>query len=160
MKWVIRFEEYYIAVALILMSALAFVQVVTRYVFELPNAWIEETARYLMIWLIFIGMAIAARKRAHLDVQVVSFFFPSVAEKILFFYQVVMLVFGVVFTYLTYKVMSFQFELGQVSPGMQLPMGWVYLGMLLGGMLFVIHLAAYIYKKFRGIDLDEQKGAF
>lgn len=160
MKWVIRFEEYFIAIALILMSALAFVQVITRYVLELPNAWIEETARYLMVWLIFIGMAIAARKRAHLDVQVVSFFFPSVAGKVLLFYQIVMLAFGVVFTYLTCKVMTFQFELGQVSPGMQLPMGWVYLGMLLGGILFVSHLASFVYKEFRGIEHDEQKGAF
>lgn len=154
MNWIIKGEESFMYVALIVMSVLAFVQVVTRYVFELPNAWIEETTRYLMVWLIFVGMAIAARKKAHLEVDVISFFFPSVAKKAQVFFNIILLVFGLLFGWLTWKVVSFQWEMGQTSPGMQLPMAVVYLGMLVGGILFVIHLAVQLYGSFSCVVPD------
>lgn len=151
MKWIIKGEELFMYISLIVMSALAFAQVVTRYVLEIPNVWIEETTRYLMVWSIFIGMAIAVRKKAHLEVDVVSFFFPVAARKIQLFFNVVLLIFGILFNWLTLRVVFFQWEMGQTSPGMQVPMAVVYFGMFVGGILLLIHLAIQFYNSFKKV---------
>lgn len=151
MKWIIKGEEVFMYIALIVMSILAFVQVLTRYVFEISNAWIEETTRYFMVWMIFIGMAIAVRKKGHLEVEVVNIFFPAVAGKVQLFFHLLLLMFAVIFTGFTGKVVAFQWDMGQTSPGMQLPMAVVYLGMLLGGILMIIHQAVQLYKSFRSV---------
>jgi TRAP-type C4-dicarboxylate transport system permease small subunit len=158
MKWIIKGEEIIMEIALIVMSVLAFVQVITRYVFEYPNSWIEETTRYLMVWMIFIGMAYAVRKEQHLEVGIISLLFPSSAAKLLLFFDLVLLIFAVIFTGLSGKVVVFQWEMGQTSPGMGIPIALVYLGLFLGGILMIIHQAVKLYKRFRIVVVSVTAG--
>ena len=48
------------------------VQVVLRYGFDRPLVWSDELARYLFVWCAFLGWIIAARRRSHLAITVVS----------------------------------------------------------------------------------------
>ena len=45
-------------------------QVVMRYVFHQGNAWSEELARLLCIWIVMLGAALACRKYSHLQIDV------------------------------------------------------------------------------------------
>jgi len=49
-----------------------FMQVILRYMFDSPMTWSEELARYLFVWCAFLGWIIAARRRSHLAITVVS----------------------------------------------------------------------------------------
>ena len=49
-----------------------FAQVVSRYGFDRPLVWSDELARYLFVWCAFLGWIVAARRRSHLAVDVVS----------------------------------------------------------------------------------------
>lgn len=132
--------------SLLVMTILAFTQVITRYVLKIPTVWVEETTRYFMVWLVFIGMAVAMSKKGHLAVEVVEFFAPpAVARKVSIFLEGILVLFGVVFSGLTLKVVLFQQELGQVSPAMQIPMSVIFAGIFVGGVLFTIH-AAVVFK--------------
>lgn len=158
MNRIIKGEAAFLQIALIIMSALAFTQVITRYVFHIPTVWIEETTRYLMIWMIFIGMALAVPRKAHLGVELVEYFCPpGVARIIGIIMDAIMLIFGIVFSGLTWKVVAFQLEMGQKSPAMQIPMFIVFIGMLAGGALFTIHMAVKLYQDFRS-DAPEVAG--
>lgn len=55
-------EVFFLAV----MTFLVFFQVVTRYLFSYSMAWVEELARYLMIWMAFIGSAPLFRDDEHI----------------------------------------------------------------------------------------------
>ncbi|HQZ04533.1 MAG TPA: TRAP transporter small permease [Burkholderiaceae bacterium] len=52
------------------MLALVLAQVVMRKFFE-PLVWSEELARYVFIWVSFVGWVIASRKRSHVHVATV-----------------------------------------------------------------------------------------
>ena len=60
----------FIGILLALMCILLFTQVVTRYVFVVSLPWLEESARYGMITLTFLGAAMATRERIHIRVDV------------------------------------------------------------------------------------------
>jgi C4-dicarboxylate transporter DctQ subunit len=52
--------------------AMAFVQVVLRFVFNNPQAWAEEVGRYLFVWLAFLGAALAVAHDIHIRVDVLE----------------------------------------------------------------------------------------
>jgi len=69
-------------------------QVILRYVFHASNAWSEELARYLFIYDVFIGSAIALRKNSHLQVDV---FLNLMKPKTKYLYTIIITILGVAF---------------------------------------------------------------
>lgn len=63
-----RLEELMIATALTAMVVTITAQVLARYVFNVPLAWTEELARYLFIWLVFLGASQAMRRGEHIAI--------------------------------------------------------------------------------------------
>ena len=52
-------------VVLMFVCVVLFLQVIFRYVLELPLPWSEEAARYAMVWLGMFAAVITARKGLH-----------------------------------------------------------------------------------------------
>ncbi len=48
-----------------------FAQVITRYGFDRPLAWVEELATYAFIWGTFVGASVALKRGVHLKVETV-----------------------------------------------------------------------------------------
>ncbi len=63
-------EETFIAIALGLMTLVAFANVVARYVFNDNILWALETTVYLFAWLVLIGTSYCVKVGAHLGVDV------------------------------------------------------------------------------------------
>lgn len=52
---------------------LTFVQVVLRTVFEAPQTWLEEVSRYIFVWVVFLGAALAFFRDNHVRLDIVDF---------------------------------------------------------------------------------------
>lgn len=50
-------------------TAVVFLQVISRYVFHHPFDWPEELARYLFVWVTLLGAALAASRGAHFSIE-------------------------------------------------------------------------------------------
>jgi TRAP-type transport system small permease protein len=50
-----------LALLIMVMSAVIFYQVFSRFILKDSLRWSEELARYLMVWSVFIGSALAIR---------------------------------------------------------------------------------------------------
>jgi TRAP-type transport system small permease protein len=57
-------------------------QVFFRYVISISVSWTEEAARFLTVWSVFIGTAIALRTKSLIAVEVVVQLVPKKIEKI------------------------------------------------------------------------------
>src|SRR5699024_2911675 len=69
-----RILKLILAGCFVIMVALVFFQVLTRFVFtkfglDISATWTQELSRYLMIWLVFLGSAVGMRsdRMLHLD---------------------------------------------------------------------------------------------
>lgn len=60
-----KFLQVITFILFVLMSFLVFIQVILRYFFSSPIAWSDEAARLLMIWVSFLGIALAFFHGAH-----------------------------------------------------------------------------------------------
>lgn len=54
---------------LLAMTLVVLLQVLSRYVLPAPLSWTEELARFLLIWLSFLGAVVCLHHRQHLSID-------------------------------------------------------------------------------------------
>ena len=59
-----------------LMVVIVFANVIARYYLSASLAWSEEVARFMLIWLVFIGAVLAYVNEEHLGLDIVVRLFP------------------------------------------------------------------------------------
>ena len=72
-----RIEGGMLLVLLSLMVTLSFFQVLLRNFFALGLPWGEILLRHMVLWVGFLGASLAAKKRRHLNIEVLSRFMPA-----------------------------------------------------------------------------------
>jgi TRAP-type C4-dicarboxylate transport system permease small subunit len=90
-----------------LLAANVFYQFFTRYVLNDSAAWTEEIARYLLICMVFVGIAAAVRTSRHIHVDFLYRLVPRTAGRALAtLVDVVKIVFFAFATVLTWQMME------------------------------------------------------
>jgi len=67
-----RLEQILIAALLMVMILMAFSQIVLRNFFSTGIAWGDSLVRYLVVWVGFIGAAIAVKEDKHITIDVLA----------------------------------------------------------------------------------------
>jgi len=124
-------------------SLLLFINVVMRYVFLAPIFWAEELARYLMVWLIFLGAGLLAGDGRHISVDAVTRVLGPRANLALErFVNIVGLAFCIALTYYGWKHTMRVRSAGQVTAALDIPMWLTYLAIPVGGAIMALRHAA------------------
>ena len=77
----LKIEMALLSTVLIGMLVLAFYQVVLRNLFDSGVAWIDIVNRHGVLWIAFLGGAIATTEMRHLNIDVVGKFMPKSLAK-------------------------------------------------------------------------------
>lgn len=77
-----KLEEVFLVIILIAAVVIVAMQVVTRYVFKIPLPWSEEIARYLFLWLTWVGASYATKERKHVSIDLVYEKLPEKGQMI------------------------------------------------------------------------------
>lgn len=138
-------ESVVIVALMAAMSALIGMQIFMRYVMGASLSWSEELARYLFIWMTYLGIACAVRQNAHIRVTMLTDLLP---ERIRLWVPVLTATifagFAVFVMYQGWFFVEKIFRFGQKSASLGIPMGYVYLAPLTGFGLVTIRLAQMI----------------
>lgn len=118
------------------LAGVVFLQFFTRYVLNDSVAWTEEIARYLLIWVTFIGATISFRRGTHIGVEVLHHFLPKLWVRPLRFVLDVMTV-GFVALLCWFSITITERMHIQTMTVIELPMSIVYAGVGLGCFLML-----------------------
>jgi len=123
-------------------------QVLFRFVLEFPAPWTEEIARYMFVYLTFIGSAIAVREKTHITIEVLVERLPLVIRTFfLLFVQ-----FGIVFFLIVLMIGSWYMvqNSGNVTSSslLWLKMSHIYFGVFLGSVLMIFYSILRIFDIF------------
>lgn len=132
-----HFVEDWVSFALFwLMAFVVFLQFFSRYVLNSSFAWTEEIARYLLMWVTFVGAAVAMRRRTHISVEVLHVFLPMPIVRLLnFLIDVIVLGFVGLLVWYAWQVTE-RMEIQRMTV-FDLSMSIVYGGVLLGCVLML-----------------------
>ena len=131
-------EEGLSAVCLVVMTTLTFANVIARYVFSASFSFSEEITTYLFVLLSLLGTAIAAKRKAHLGLTILTDAVKPKTRKVMSIisYILAVLFSGAIFYYGILMVKN-QHMLGQVTAGMQWP-EWIFGSFVPIGSFFVV----------------------
>lgn len=143
-------EEIICSLLLAVMTVVVALQIILRLA-GMPLSWSEEMARYLFIWLIYVGSAYAVKKRSHIKVEIMTLLVKGKGRLVLdLISDIGFFVFGVVIAYYsciaTYKI---AFVNVQESPALHLNMGIAYLSVCVGFILMAIRLIQDIIRTIK-----------
>ncbi len=146
--WVAHWTGVGVIILMGAVTALVTVSVILRYGFSTGIVWGEEVARYLMIWMGFLGASLALRKGAHVGVEMLRARLPLgfrrvvtlVASLAAFFFFAMVLYQGSI---LVVQVAAKESIVLPVS------MLWFYLSIPVGAVLMLIQMAPIIVREWR-----------
>ena len=142
-RWINWVLGYAVGGMLLAMVALVFTQIVVRFVLpklglatSLP--WTEEAARYLMVWVIFLGGAIAARRGLLIAVTALQEALPARSGRVL--KDLALCVTAAFFLCLMWYGWRWaEFGADEVSPALTISKFWLYLSMPVGCLLAALN---------------------
>lgn len=129
-------ERIFMAIVMIAMSVLFFLNVMARQLYpELASefVWIEEATLYLLAWMVFVGLGYTLERRRHIAMSVfLDSRSPRVAAVIQKLINLTGLVFSIFLTKASFDLAVFIFNSGQVSPTLGISVVGLYAPLPLG----------------------------
>ena len=108
--------------------ALAFVNVVARYLFDASLTWAAELTVFLFLWSAFFGAAYCFKKDAHIAVTIILDIVPSyVSKAFLIISHTITIGFLLAVSYYGYEYILFVIEIEEMSIDLEIPMWIPYL---------------------------------
>ena len=132
-------ENAVIILGLSAMFLILLAQVIMRYVFSRPLTWSEEAARFIFVYVSFIGISYAYRQKGHIRMEVVVNLFPQAVRRGL----EVLINLGTIALFCYMIPFSFRFigiQAGVKATATHIPMSIVYTDLPLGMALSCVRL--------------------
>jgi len=108
--------------------ALAFYNVIARYIFNSSLTWASELTIYLFLWSTFFGAAYCFKQDAHISISVLlDKVSARTAKSLMLFSHLVTIVFLIAVSYYGYKYLLLDIELDERSIDLDIPMWIPYL---------------------------------
>ena len=138
-----RCAEYLLLLLGVAMTSTVMLQVFSRYILNHSLFWSEELARFLLVWLTFVGATVAYRRSMHPGVD---FLFKRldrigrlrlrrVIDLACLLFFLVLVWYGCAFAY---------FIKAQTTPALGLPKWLVFSIIPLSGLIFSLHAVAFL----------------
>ena len=148
-----KIENLVACVCVSIRAVLVFVNVIARYVFGNSLAVSDEMSTYLVVLMSFMGTAVAARRKAHLGLSIVT---DHVSPRARLIISMVMYAISALFCLLIVifgiQMVISQYQMGQETATMQWP-EWIYGSFVPVGAAFAmiafLQTMVQMYKEFK-----------
>lgn len=144
-----KIEDLFVAAGIAIMGLALALQIFMRYVLNMPLVWSEEFARYLFVWVAFVGAGYGVRRGIHISME---FFYNkmrpaarrvvSIATNLVSIAAFASIIpIGIYFTREQWSI---------ASSAMQVPMSFVIAAVPVGCVIVCLRLAVQTVALIRG----------
>ncbi|MEW6261620.1 MAG: TRAP transporter small permease [Thermodesulfobacteriota bacterium] len=143
-----RLVEWLVIVAAAIIVGAVTIEVILRYVFGGSLVFTEELTRYVMVWIVFLGSALAIRDNTHIGIDVVvKRLGPKPRAGARLTAHLLTLLFLAALTVEGFRILPRQLE--QTCITMDVPILYFYLAIPVGGVLMMLFLAPKFKEAWR-----------
>jgi len=130
------------------------ITVFTRYILGFVPSWSEEVPRYLLVWITYLGAALAVKFKEHISLDIFFNLMPVRARQVghillnglIAVVGTIMVVYGFALLY------QFKDDLMESIPVTNF---WLYLVMPISGTLMLLFIIQDTWKRIRGFGKEE-----
>ena len=153
------YENFEKIVCAVLMSVLVVclgLQVLMRYVFQASLTWTEELSRFCFIWVIYMGVSLAAQKEQHVRVTAQFLLLPKALRPYLWvFADFVWLCFNVIFAYQGLGLVKHALKFKEITPSLGWSAAYLYMIIPLGFSLMTVRILQVYFRGFKNSNWRE-----
>lgn len=146
-----RLTEISLATLGVSMAVIVALQVFFRYVLNHSLFWSEELARFLLIWLTFLGATAAYYRKIHPSIDILTIRLPAKIQRLS--KLGVHLISAFFFCIMIYQGCLFSiFVKNQISPALGIPKWLLFSIIPSSGTIFLIHCFRFVVEEFSGTE--------
>lgn len=131
-------EEAVPSLAVFVMLVVILYQVFMRYVLSRPPIWADELARYLYIWMVFLGAALVSRRGTHIAMEYLPARLRGRSRSLVLLVHEAAIV-AILLYILKSGLEFYRFYARIPTPAMQLPSAFVVVVLPLSCVLMLLH---------------------
>ena len=150
------FSKYLLTTLICVVALGQFVQVITRYVLQIPVMGLEETMLYPTLWLYMLGAVNASRENSHIRANVLEIFLKTERQhKILAIIgEFISLIVGLWLLSWAWDYTQYAWRVWRESPTLYIPTFYSDVALLIGLTLMMIYTAWHILNHIRSLTQD------
>ncbi len=147
MKKILKnFEEYLLVSSLAVLVFLVFLQVVMRYFFRESLTWSEEIARFVFLWMVWLGAGLATKYDAHLKIGIfIDKMGPTLRKKVDFVATLIWISFSAFLFWKGGELTLVLIHRHQLSPVLEIPMALAYAAVPMGAGIMLLRLLRQLW---------------
>ena len=148
-----RFFRYALTALISVVAIGQFVQVITRYVLEVPVMGLEEMMLYPTLWLYMLGAVNASREDSHIRANVLEIFLrtPRQHTVLAIVGEVLSLAVGLWLTYWAWGFTTYSLRVWKESPTLYIPTFFSDIALFLGLVLMMLFTATHLLRHVRAL---------
>jgi TRAP-type transport system small permease protein len=152
-----QLEEWFLVLTFSVMGVALLSQVFFRYILNAPLIWSEELARYLLVWLTFLGINYGIRHRAHIEMEYFFTKFPRILQRVIPIVTQVFTV-GCVLLFLPGALRFVSAQWAIDSSALQINMGLVYAVLPIGMVITAASLTTDTVRRVIALATGQEGG--
>lgn len=139
------------------MTVVTALQVIFRYVLSIPMPWTEELARYLMIWVTFIGAGVVTRRRLHIQMDLLIDRVTSPKWKLIMLIAINVVILGFLMPAFYGSIIMIPETWNSKAASMDfIRTSHIYAGVAIGLFLMIIAVPVAFYESYQEIFKNEK----
>lgn len=152
-----RLASIVLTVLICLVALGQFVQVITRYVLEIPVMGLEESLLFPTLWLYVLGAVNASCENSHIRANVLEIFLNTERQRLILaaIGEVISLIIGLWLTYWAWDFAKYSLRVWRESPTLYLPTFWVDCALTIGLVLMMVFTAMHLFSHLRALFSKE-----
>ena len=140
-KAISNFEEYFIAISLLIMVGINFGNVLSRYFIHTSWAFTEELLVILFVWNTMLASAMAFKRGSHLGLSVLTDLFPERFQKhVVIFGASLSIILMLILSYYGVGMIANQIKYNQRTPSMDLPEWVAGISISIGALVIIFRI--------------------
>lgn len=142
-------EEFLLLPILSFSVSIVFLQVIMRYCFNNALSWVEELARYLFVWQMWLGVSYATRNQTHLRITMLTGKFSAKVQKCIdLVVYAIWFGFGIFVVLKGIQIVGNIAKFHQLSAALQLPMQYAYMAIPVGAGMMCLRLIEIVIRDY------------
>ena len=156
-RWVAaNLLEILAATMLVAICFIVFAGVFFRYFLHIGLGWTEELARYLQVWMTFVGATVAVKRWGHFQLTIVDRIIPANAQRYTRIFAV-LVVMALAAVMIQHGIAITRISWYQATPYMDWNVGYLYLVVPVCGVLMVGFAVRHLVDAVRGTPTPQAK---
>ncbi|MGC9419040.1 MAG: TRAP transporter small permease [Rhodovulum sp.] len=148
-----RFAKHLLTGLICIVALGQFVQVITRYVLEIPVMGLEETMLYPTLWLYILGAVNASRENSHIRANVLEIFLSTRLQHTILAIigEIISLIVGFWLLYWAWDFTRYSWRVWKESPTLYIPTFYSDVALVVGLALMMAYTAMHLWRHIRSL---------